>query len=304
MVQFKVKPNLMEDAENSLRTFSNYISSYTTAIGDVVNLGESQKELRNFKRLQRSSYNDNIRPQLYRGLLTLKAMESLPVENNSSLAQVYNYWAPVLAYYALHGIGLAAISALGMDLPKDNHRKFRAVISNNFVKALLPPPLNITCKGNVLTNDKISFENIDKDPENIVKTHPWQSLSNSDPCDLIAKALLTTRKAELEIRFARERKRDVKKGHKSRNLKMAEKENIANRLHPTTVIDFFYRMRIRSNYDDPEMYIYGQPDPKVAAEHFNKYLKLTRCLAKLFEQIIERKIGHKQWKILNDEFHL
>ena len=100
---------------------------------------------------------------------------------------------------------------------------------------------------------------------------------------------MTTRSRLLAEIFNDARGRNVKKGKQRRNLTNNEKTKIAEKLHPTSIFDFLYRIRVRSNYDDPEMYIYGQGD-KSTANHYKNLLRLTADLVAVLERIIERKI--------------
>ena len=87
-------------------------------------------------------------------------------------------------------------------------------------------------------------------------------------------------------------------------MKQQEKVKAGENLHRTSVFDFFYRIRVRSNYDDPEMYIYGQTDADTAQRHYQHLLKVTKALGKCLENVIGQKCGVKlleDWKHRFDE---
>lgn len=98
------------------------------------------------------------------------------------------------------------------------------------------------------------------------------------------------------------RRKNLKKGKHRRNLSRIEKTKIAGNLHPTSIFDFLYRIRVRTNYDNPEMYIYGQDDESSAQNHYKNLLRLTLDLAAVLERIIERKIGVDAFQRLVKEF--
>jgi hypothetical protein len=102
-------------------------------------LAAVQAQLPSFRNLQRSSLppTEVIEKAVFRGWLTLKAMEMLPIAEYPELASTANFWAPVQAYYALHGIGLACLAALQTTAP-DDHRAFRASTGEQLVLRLLP----------------------------------------------------------------------------------------------------------------------------------------------------------------------
>jgi len=113
---------------------------------------------------------------------------------------------------------------------------------------------------------------------------------------------MTTRNRLLAESFRDARGKSIKKGKRRRNLTSAEKTKIAGKLHPTSVFDFLYRIRVRSNYDDPEMYIYGQGDEATAQSHYKNLVQLTADLAAALGRIIERKIGSDAFRGLVKEF--
>ena len=58
-------------------------------------------------------------------------------------------------------------------------------------------------------------------------------------------------------------------------------------------------MRLRSNYDDPDMYIVGLDDSDVALKHYTNLLFLTEVIAAGVNLITERKIGRDQMAIMD-----
>ena len=293
------------EAQVTLRTYYVYIQAFTIKAGGPKELKEQQNDLSAFKNLQvtRTIRADPVKQSLYRGWLTFKALTVLPVGDHPELATTANFWAPVQAYYAAHGLGMAALIALGDD-PPQNHRAFRAAMANQIVKRLIPSPFNITCRGNTLDrkDDTIAFDNCSVEVSRVRQTSNLENPMYASQEALIAKALITTRSRLLEEMFDDARRRDVKKGKRRRNLDSSEKQQIEGRLHPTSIFDFLYRIRVRSNYDDPEMYIYGQGDESTAQNHYRNLLQLTTNLVAVLERIVERKIGPKPFQELKEQF--
>lgn len=292
-------------AQVAIRTYYVYIKAFTIKTGDLDELKKRQDDLPAFKDLQRSKKIDfgQLKQSLYRGWLTLKALKLLPVSDYPELATTANFWAPVQAYYAAHGLGMAALVALG-DNPPQNHRSFRAAATNQIVNRLLPYPFNIRCKGNPSEKKgvAVAFENCSVDVAKVRKTSSLENPFYSNQEALIAKALMTTRNRLLAEMFNDARRKKIKKGKIRRNLPSSEKTQIAGKLHPTSIFDFLYRIRVRSNYDDPEMYIYGQGDEATAQNHYRNLLSLTGSLAAVLERIIEKQSGARLFQQLKDDF--
>lgn len=57
-------------------------------------------------------------------------------------------------------------------------------------------------------------------------------------------------------------------------------------------------MRIRTNYDDSDIFVYGQPDQDTAAAHYQNLLGLVRTFSKLTHNIIRRKVGADEFDAL------
>lgn len=293
------------EAQVAIRTYYVYIQAFRIKTGDLDQLKKQQDDLPAFKNLQvaRTIRTDRVKESLYRGWLTLKALKLLPVSDYPELATTANFWAPVQAYYAAHGLGMAVLIALGAD-PPQNHRAFRAAATNQIVNRLIPYPFSITCKGNPSEKKglAVAFENCLVDVLKVRKTSSLENPLYSNQEALIAKALMTTRSRLLAEMFNAARGKNVKKGKRRRNLTSTEKTKIAGKLHPTSIFDFLYRIRVRSNYDDPEMYIYGQGDEATAQSHYKNLVQLTSDLGVVLERIIERKIGAEELQKLRQEF--
>ena len=70
-----------------------------------------------------------------------------------------------------------------------------------------------------------------------------------------------------------------------------------------SLLDFIYRMRVRSNYDDPEMFIYGQTDADTAVAHYRNLLNLVELFGTLCKSIVRRKIGRNAFEGLAAAAH-
>jgi len=74
-------------------------------------------------------------------------------------------------------------------------------------------------------------------------------------------------------------------------LTLKQRQQLIAGMRPTTIFDFFYRLRLRSNYEDADAFILGTMTQGVA-EDFNRALcDLTSCTLFLLELHIAARIG-------------
>lgn len=289
------------EAAIALRTYYVYIQAFSLLAS--AQIGNEQQQLSSFQRLQRLSTHppESVQKLLFRGWLTLRAMQLLPIHQHPTLATTANFWAPVQAYYAIHGVGSAVLACLGNSIPED-HRAFRASMSGDQgVQRLLPYPFNMWCKGLSLGDHECPYQfgNCRTAVREAKQASNLQTPNRLTAHTLAAKALLTTRNKFLEDLFEKQRSTKVTRGKIRRNIMSEEKRRTEKKLHPTSIFDFLYRIRVRSNYDDPEMYIYGHTDTTTAGRHYTHLLHLTTALIECLERIIAQKCGSTllgQWK--------
>ncbi len=150
-------------------------------------------------------YKDNFDKGSYaRGVLTLKFMNALPVDEHPRLTFTANIWLPVLSYYAIEGVGLALLSIRLQKPPKRTHGGFSSSFTNPVLGTLFPYPFNGLCEGGPKPAN-FSFINLDT---SVAKVKEQKNLADPSPDkidDYIGKSLSTTRKKKLERRFKEQR---------------------------------------------------------------------------------------------------
>lgn len=284
------------DAQRSIRTFYTYILSWRLCCSDRDNLLAQQSQLDNFQQLETNASTEPVKGHFLRGFLTLKAMQQLPLDSHPELAMSANFWAPVQAYYAVHGFGLSCLASLGLIVPTD-HRRFRSTFSSRILSRLMPYPFNVLCSGNPFgSNNRVSFSNLPTSVTDIIAVSNLSNPNKTNAPLFVGKSVFTTRKWMLGELFEKRRTQERQKNHSRHNLSRIEKEKTAENLHDTSLIDLLYRMRVRSNYDDPEMFIYGQTDTSTAQTHYENLLTLVEMFAALCGNIIAKKIGHSSYQ--------
>ena len=307
-VTFTELPDTPDDAQQALKTYYNYVAAWRALLvqkhGELDPTAASflreQESIPSFQRLQGGmGVSKGLNSSYSRGMLTVRAIHLL-IKEAAGLAPTANLWLPVQAYYAIHGLGIAVMVALGQQIP-GNHRRFRSAFTYTIGRCL-PSPFNAVCAGGPDPKE-FSFIDLDTTATTVAAQSSLSGPAFSDELDLVGKSLSTTRRRLLEDDFDERRQKGKRPGRSRRNLGSSEKQRIANDLHPTSILDFLYRMRLKANYDDPDMYFAGFEDQEGALAH-NKDLAYTvNMLVEGLRAIIRRKIGAQSMDSLDKDLH-
>lgn len=284
-----------ERASYALTTYSNYVAAWVTFFNRQYGLGDQGRdtflaaliEKANVRHLQGGTpISDELSTAYCRGLLTFQAMSALPIEEHPHLARSAIFWLPVQSYYAIHGTGLATMMALNI-APPQSHMTFRATFSS-VVHTYFPTPFCGLCVGGPDARDFI-FRDLPTAMDRV--TQQTQLISPEHIEDLatfVGKSLSTTRQEFLAIRFKEKRDREKKK-----RLTHEAKNQCCKNEHPTSICDLLYRLRLRSNYDNPDMYLFAPTEQEYAVRGYQNLLRLTELLISGLNVLIERRIGRR-----------
>ena len=95
----------------ALNTYYNYVEAWRIAYDSTCKSDESFKdEVRRLASISKRPTKPNSgfdKGAYFRGALTLKLMNDLPIDEYPELAFKANIWLPVHSYYAIHGAGIA-----------------------------------------------------------------------------------------------------------------------------------------------------------------------------------------------------
>lgn len=280
-------------AAYALITYSNYVAAWAVSLNRQYGLGEEGRnaflsalaENVAVRGLQGGiPVSDELTASYCRGQLTFQAMRALPIEEHPHLARSANFWLPVQSYYAIHGIGLATMMALSM-APPQSHMAFRAAFSS-VVHTYFPTPFCGLCRGGPDAKD-FTFQGLQTDMDMVTRQ---TQLANPEHIEnlvaFVGKSLSTTRQEFLGGRFEEKRNREKKKRltHESKN-QCCQKE------HPTSICDLLYRLRLHSNYYNPDMFLFAPTEQESAVKSYRELLRLTELLVAGLNALIERRIG-------------
>jgi len=218
-------------------------------------------------------------------------------KDNPELIPYANLWACVQSYYAVYLCMRSFLIAMNhSSADKNTHTDTLESINKEIDKRpdLFPNFWRILCDGNPNDSRTTKFKNTEN---GIQINHSISSLNkNISFVDRYCQFLKTTRKRS----FDEKRKKYLTKNGAKR-LTKKDIENILKNMHPTTIFDCLFRLRIRSNYHDSEIFM-----PNIVSKNealaFNESLR-TICSHSLliFEILISGYIKSNQYtKITND----
>jgi hypothetical protein len=226
------------------------------------------------------------------------------VPRDDELVRLMTNWAVVQAYYAAYHAMQAVVVARGNPRP-ESHPKTQALFSDHWTSrpiGLLPWSLG-ACDG--------GWRN---PPREIKDVHPWAGCDPHSCLDLAAKAARTTRDDAVTAaeRRARDRKQTAAKkawqeeeterlgrGKKARKvpsfprplLKADEKAKVRSRVRSYSVLDYLYRLRVKTNYEDANMFVEGPIDHDESLHLHGNLVELTSATMLVHELQVGACVG-------------
>ena len=289
------------------RTYRNYFHAFRTHCehhgwGDIPDIKLQHDDLPWVQNAAMDAViSEDLRRHLFRGWLTLNTMKQLPLDDNPDLAIGASMWLPVQAYYACHGFGLAALCAIGMQMPDPaahTHRKFLNMVSTNIVQpGILVSPFGMRCAGDCTLGHEAFHDAAVTPAQGAGCSNLAAPVTAGHAECLVAKCLKTTRREEL-LKRQRGRRRDLKKAR----LTQAEKLVICGNLPHTTCLDFLYRMRVCSNYEDADVFLFGQRQQE-ALEQCGRVIWFTRAVCIQFLNVLRCKLPQVDYTALVEQYN-
>ena len=269
---------------------------FSTSI--LQNVIAEQKGLAGIQRIQRRSDVDQQALSQYLCLGWASELQ-LRLANLSEpvLLRYSNAWAPIHAYYAVYMAAQAWFVAMGHREVVDNHTGSLNTIANQVAaRNLFPLPWSVTCSGCPQTSNA-TYHGL---PHGVDPAVPCEVLSRPDPetfwpryCTL----LRTTRERRLVRNFDEWKRRNGR--HK---MYAKEKDDVAKKLAPTTAFDFFWRLRVRSNYRDVRAFLMSGVDDEWQEEFFRALLAFTDATCGVLHLLTVRYAGNDAYQAALDDF--
>lgn len=295
-----------EERSRRFRVHKNYLVSIELFLSALYGYGDDrdgrlidvQRGLPAFERIRRRPVANE--PELRR-LLGISWASELQMRlagvGGDAFLRYSNAWAPVQAYYAVYMSIHAWLSTIGMGGLVDDHTStLRTVVAQLVGRGLLPHPWDVSCRGCPELNERTIVgappgANIDAHVELLATP----SLPNFYP--RFSKMIETTR----DQRLQRLRKEWLRQ-HDRKRMPSTEKRAAAARLHPTTIFDYLWRLRIRSNYGDVSAFLMSGVEDRSHRGFHDGLVTLASTTCLLIQSLIVAQVGPQPYAVILDEF--
>lgn len=236
------------------------------------------------------------------------------VARDEEIIRLSNNWNVVQAYYVFYHVTQAIVVCQGYARPT-THPKTQQLYFQTFPRRnqiLAPWTLGFGNNGPVNIPEELTINH---------RLHSWTTCTDETAWSLACKAFRTTREEMIPDRmrkrrvdkrnrrkkeWAEEEKERLRVGRAPRQLPSfrlpllteSEKRNVCSKLRPFTLMDYLYRLRIRSNYKDSAMFTDGPEEVGQSEQLREDLLLLSGSVALLAELFISSLIGRNvilQW---------
>jgi hypothetical protein len=198
------------------------------------------------------------------------------VELDNPRLWLSNQWAQVKAYYASTRMAGAWLLVRDGQVPDNHAALLRAMSAQVTQHRLYPCPWSLCCTGRYPT---ATYSGYAQEPGLVSPL-----AADVDKRDRTAMMLRTTRERDIgRLVEIVKRKRRLSRAPNGESLRQ-DKRHV-----PTTVFDFAWRMRHRSNYGDPAMFYVGTLTPDRARDYAASIRTFTGATMFLFEAFISQK---------------
>jgi hypothetical protein len=307
------------DAEGSFRTHANYLRAFATLAGfpSFPNVPPGRAVARQKAQILRSPTLSVTKATINRAALKRSLSNAWGTELILALTREYatedellrlaNNWGAVQTYYVGYHAFQAFLIAFGQARP-ESHPKTQRMFADRWARPGLDmPPWTFAAQEGTFRNGPTGR------PIN-AGLHPWSACDTSTCWDIAAKALRSTREDAIPVatRSKREQKRKDNRrawedeqrererlGLRRRReptfrlpqLTVAEKLAVRRRVRPFTPLDYLYRLRIKSNYEDATMFTDGPTNETESRRVHRDLVRLAASVSFLHELHIREAIG-------------
>ena len=292
--------------ENELKflTYFNYLICLKDFIKEnyenYQSLGQLIVNSNSFSRIQGGHCRDLSRvKRLMRNAWFTEVQLNLPKEKPEFIAYS-NHWAAIQLYYTCFLSLRGFFTASGSNVDK-RHTATLSTISSEIERrpALFQEPISLLCRG----DPKKSTEEYLNLPSEVTinKISSLTSPERVSFYDSYCMLLRTTRNRQILKNI-----KEWKDSNDRSRISSGERASCVNGLHSTTIFDVLYRLRMRSNYEDADLYLLNIEDQTNASDFLECLTTVTWHILFVLELIITRYLrksvfGEIVSEFLNDE---
>lgn len=317
------------DPAESFRTHSNYIQAFRLLVHDPIS-----SLRRNIYALLRGRILDgNALPQSSGAIIDLDQVRSslhsawgtetllsmtCRIIDEEELLRLSNNWSAIQVYYVFYHCTQALHVAKGHPRPESHPSTQQLFYDYWAARSICLPPWSLAFG---VDGAKNAPPGITAD----VSVHAWTACAGDNIWSLVFKALMTTRRERLDEKYRelRESKKRLKRrawkrqedgriarGRKPRlepnfplpRLTEQEKEQADNRLRPFSIMDYLYRVRIKTNYEDSNMFSDGPEDNNSSRRIRSAFCIMASGTLFLHELAIRNLVGREIFLAWADEW--
>ncbi|MBN1458255.1 MAG: hypothetical protein JXA57_01880 [Armatimonadetes bacterium] len=296
-----------EDLITRFQTYKNYVLGIALFLRDTYGedpnsrhraLLEEQRQLRGFQRIQGRSMgiNDDVRR-----FLNLSWASETQLALGDWAAEVFvlpytNAWVPLHSYYAVYGSSQAWFAANGQPPTTDHTSALRTLATMVCERRLLPAPWCVACHG-CPSLKKMFFSGLPDGVDTSSRVNVLANPTVEDFWPLLMVLLGTTRDRQIDLRCREWKRREGKT-----RMPAAAKQRESESLVPTTIFDFLWRMRIRSNYREVESFMSLFVGDSSHADFYAGFRTLVDSTCLLLESLMIRRIGPSLYQTCAEDF--
>lgn len=230
--------------------------------------------------------------------LAARILENIPKEGIDppdkevvgTLIRVSAQTLPVQVYYAAFNLARCATSVAGN--PCSTHAQVHKDYGNR--ARLAPGPWSVTLDG-----DPEDFTNCKLLPSILSSVPSFNPMERGRrPEEYLGLGLRMTRRWQIAYRrneWLRDSRHRTRAGLPYKNLPSSARDQILDALRPTTLLDFVYELRRRTNYETADEYGSDADDVVVARFHDGMLYLLESCML-LYEADLVKLIGLAEFK--------
>jgi hypothetical protein len=313
----------------SFRTHNAYLGAFRCLAFDGSRFGHSDYHMTKLAARSLNVYSDQIKPVkfavdkdsacrcLHRAWGTEAILcTTVALSLDADLLRLALAWGAVQTYYACYASAQAVLVAEGKPRSEQHNTTQNQVVDLWAYRgfSLAPWSLAATEPGARMASPDGFLNGPDRPLD--LSIHPWANLDWGQEWDWAAKALHTTRKDRITdaTRQARERKKErirawqqeeevrLVAGKRARKipdsklplLTSSEKVSVRSRVRPFTMLDYLYRLRIKANYIDDELFSQG-PEDDSEAEKFADRMQDVVATTLLVHELRLGKLLGPEW---------
>lgn len=224
--------------------------------------------------------------------------EKILITNKQLLLNDDNYfvlqWAFPQAYYSVFSTTLAYFNSVGFT--EESHTNVLRKVGEIMNQGYYPAFLSFYCNG---TKKNTSYKNIQLHKD--ISHWGVRLYDNASVENKICQLLRTTRSQQLD-----DKREDLKKNFTNNKnlpkLKLTEQdwEKVSEKTGYTTIFNYLYRKRIKSNYQDVE--VFGYEGIK-SSQINNCLLRIVNAINLTHESFIYKAIGFENYNSIYESFY-